>query len=93
MPFFPFTRGRRTGCRPYANSALALRYIAAKNLTFIVVSSMESGGTPYVDDWLKSGIPDSRAHEIYNSGNNDHAVRIYEWSQSHSVLSQSAVRY
>jgi 4-amino-4-deoxy-L-arabinose transferase-like glycosyltransferase len=65
---------------PYADSGLALRYIAAKHPDFVVVSFQMSGSTPYADDWLEHGIADPRAKLEYETpGDVARRVRIYRW--------------
>ena len=65
---------------PYTRSDVALRYIQAKNPSFIVLNSMELRKRPYLSDWLEHGIPDSRAKMVYDSdGPNDTRVVICQW--------------
>jgi hypothetical protein len=63
---------------PYADSSLALRYIESKAPDFIVLES--GNGRPFVDSWMKDGIPDGRGKRIYTGGvGGQDRVMIYEW--------------
>lgn len=70
---------------PYTDSATALRFFHLKNPNYIFLDSSLSGYTPYYDDWLKNGVPDSSATLIYQKELPSHLkVAIYRWVQSPS---------
>jgi hypothetical protein len=73
---------------PYANSQLALQYVALKHPDFVAISYQMSGTTPYATDWLNHGIPDPHAQLVYdsNSPSPGHRIRIYRWIDSRSRI-------
>lgn len=65
---------------PYADSDVALAYIRKKQPEFIVLRGRARGARPYLDAWLKWGIPDESAELIYETGTRpDNQIRIYRW--------------
>jgi len=64
----PYYAGGSWVALPYAESSLALKYIAYKRPQFIVLSRGGSGITPYMDEWIGNGIPDKNAKLIYSTG-------------------------
>jgi 4-amino-4-deoxy-L-arabinose transferase-like glycosyltransferase len=62
---------------PYANSALALRYIDKVSPNYVVLEAVNL--RPYIESWIKSGIPTARARQIYSGGEGEDEVMIYEW--------------
>jgi hypothetical protein len=64
---------------PYADEQTALRYIDRKNITHVVVRSADAGTVPYIEKWIRSGVPHPRAEAIYayDLGPDNH-VKIYE---------------
>jgi len=65
---------------PYADAALALRYVHQKHPDFIVLVGGEPYLAPYLEQWLREGIPDRAAKLIYRAGPASPAVvMIYEW--------------
>jgi 4-amino-4-deoxy-L-arabinose transferase-like glycosyltransferase len=65
---------------PYAEASLAVRYVHRKHPDFIVLIGDESYFAPYLEQWLKEGIPDPAATLIYRSaGASPSEVAIYEW--------------
>ncbi|HXA96414.1 MAG TPA: glycosyltransferase family 39 protein [Candidatus Dormibacteraeota bacterium] len=65
---------------PYADSAIALRYIDRISPNFVVLESVNL--RPYIESWVKSGIPTARARLIYSGGEGEDEVMIYEWQPS-----------
>jgi len=65
---------------PWADSSLALRYIAKRDPDYIVLSGY--GSRPYLVDWLRHGIPDPRAKLVYRSGTTANSeLMIYRWKK------------
>lgn len=65
---------------PYADGSMALRYIRTKHPDFVVLTEESSGVTPYIADWLASGIPDPAARLVYRTGRErGPLVLVYEW--------------
>ncbi len=68
---------------PYADSSLALKYIALKKPDFVVLTALRGLGYPYMENWISHGIPDSRAKLIYESPNGaGEQVFVYSWSST-----------
>jgi hypothetical protein len=66
---------------PYTDSATALRYFHKKNPDYIFLDSSNLGYTPYYDEWLNKGIPDSAATLIYQKELiGQRKVVIYKWA-------------
>lgn len=66
---------------PYADSSLALKYIASKKPDFVVLTALRGLSLPYMENWITHGIPDSRAKLIYESPNGvGEQVFVYSWS-------------
>ncbi len=74
----PFYAGAHLMYLPYADSDLALRYIAKKKPDYIVLVGGSSGALPYPQQWFEKGIPDARAELIYDRAGAEH-VKIYRW--------------
>jgi len=68
---------------PWADSSLALRYIAKKNPNYIVLNGISDlQARPYSEDWLRHGIPDPRAELVYRTGTTPNTeVVIYRWKK------------
>ena len=68
---------------PYANSSQALRYFELNKVDFIVLDCHYSLVLPEVAQWMKYGIPDSRARLIYKTGADaSNGIEIYRWERS-----------
>jgi 4-amino-4-deoxy-L-arabinose transferase-like glycosyltransferase len=69
---------------PYADSATTLRYLDSKNIDYIVLDSMDVRSVPTLGQWFANGVPDSRAHLIYESteGSSTDRIRVYSWDGS-----------
>jgi hypothetical protein len=78
-PQIPYYAGGTFLPLPYADGAVALRYIQAKHPDFIVLTEQSSGVTPYLAQWLAFGIPDRAARLVYRAGPDESAAVIYEW--------------
>jgi hypothetical protein len=76
----PYYAGGDLQYLPYAGSDLALRYIERKDPDFVVLESVKA--RPYLENWLKDGIPSRKARLIYTGGTGDDRVVIYEWRHS-----------
>src|SRR5260370_27798960 len=53
---------------PYADSATALRYLESKNVDYIVLDSLNIRNMPTMGEWFTRGVPDPRAHLVFESG-------------------------
>jgi hypothetical protein len=70
---------------PYADSDLALRYVAKKSPDYIVIIDGATGGLPYTAAWFSQGIPDKRAVLVYDeSAPGGERIKIYRWLASRS---------
>jgi len=68
------------GGLPYADSALAVRYLEKKAPNFIVIWSESLEKRPYLKDWLEHGIPSPHAELLHESKlGADNRVVIYRW--------------
>lgn len=66
---------------PYADSDLAVRYVAKKHPDYIVLLERGASGLPYQNAWYRDGIPDARATLVYDRGSDSgERVKIYRWS-------------
>jgi len=78
---------------PYADSSLALRYIASKRPDFVVATYLSQGEAPYADEWLSTGIPDPRAQLRFEASDaSGNRVRVYEWTNMAAESPDVAVR-
>lgn len=65
---------------PYADSNLALLYIAKRRPDYIVLKSEDLESLPYTAMWFQQGIPDQRAVLVYDRGTAvSERVKIYRW--------------
>ena len=65
---------------PFAQSLTSLRYIEAKSPDFIVLKGHQVGSRPYMEEWIRNGIPDGRAELIYEKGDAlEEKIIIYRW--------------
>lgn len=80
----PFYAGGNLIYLPYANSELALRYVAKRKPDFIVLSSRDRANQlPYASQWFDQGIPDRRAQLVYNEGTPaGEQIKIFRWVDS-----------
>lgn len=68
---------------PYATSSVALRYIHVKRPAFVVLSSADAEGAPYVTSWLREGIPDRSLVRVYEATDSKgNTVAIYEVTEA-----------
>ena len=65
---------------PYADSAETLRYLESKQIDYIELDNWSMRNFPTLDDWFTNGIPDPRAHLVFQStqGSKDQ-IKIYRW--------------
>ncbi|HKT46185.1 MAG TPA: glycosyltransferase family 39 protein [Candidatus Acidoferrales bacterium] len=68
---------------PYADSAETLRYLDSKNIDYIELDSLSTPYLPALADWYQHGVPDPRAHLVFQStqGSKD-IIRIYKWDHT-----------
>ena len=65
---------------PYGDPEATMRYVAAKNVDFIVLESAYPRLLPTIGKWIADGIPDARARLIYDRTNaSGDRVVIYRW--------------
>lgn len=65
---------------PYGDPEATTRYLAAKNVDFVVLESGYAQELPAVGEWVAHGIRDARAQLIYDRTNsNGDRVIIYRW--------------
>jgi hypothetical protein len=65
---------------PYGDPDTTLRYIAQKQVDFIVLESAESSVLPTIGEWMAHGIPDSHAQVVYDRTTSPGVrVVIYRW--------------
>lgn len=63
---------------PYCSSKLAIRFLDAKQVDYIVLRK-GSGWMRYYEDWLTQGIPDRRAELLHISPEADAEFVVYRW--------------
>ncbi len=63
---------------PYSNAELALRFLDAAQVDYVVLRSEETF-TQYYADWLTRGIPDPRAERLHVSPSIDGKLVVYRW--------------
>jgi len=64
---------------PYCSAELALRYLDAARVDYVVLHR-EAKYTKYYEEWLTRGIPDPRAQLVYeSSGANPGEYLVYRW--------------
>ena len=68
---------------PYGDPATTLRYIAKRNIDFIVLESAEAQVLPTIGEWIAHGIPDPRAQLVYDKASSAGVrVVIYQWRRT-----------
>lgn len=68
---------------PYADPDSTMRYVAAKNVDFIVLESAYPRLLPAIGEWIAHGIPNARARLVYDRTNaSGDRVIIYRWQKS-----------
>jgi hypothetical protein len=73
---------------PYCSGELALRFLDAAKVDYVVLRRHEKF-TQYYDDWLNNGIPDSRAQVVYVSSDaNAGDIVVYRWHRVENGLLQ-----
>lgn len=71
---------------PYCSGDLALRFLDAAKVDYVVLRRGEKF-SQYYDDWLTRGIPDPRAQLVYTSkGANPGEIVIYRWHRPDNDL-------
>jgi 4-amino-4-deoxy-L-arabinose transferase-like glycosyltransferase len=76
----PFYAGSDLILLPYADSALALSYIAKRNPNYIVLIGGSPGGLPYTTKWFSDGIPSPNASLVYDEAKpGSERIKIYRW--------------
>jgi 4-amino-4-deoxy-L-arabinose transferase-like glycosyltransferase len=82
----PFYSGADLIFLPYADSDLALRYVASRNPDYIVLIGGSPGGLPYTGRWFADGIPSPNAKLVYDQAKpGNERIKIYRWSPSAAV--------
>jgi 4-amino-4-deoxy-L-arabinose transferase-like glycosyltransferase len=67
---------------PYCRTDLALRFLDATKIDYVVLHRGERF-TRYYEDWLTKGIKDPRAELVYvSSGANAGEFKVYRWHQA-----------
>jgi hypothetical protein len=63
---------------PYSSSTTAMKYILRKKPDFVVLRGTLREDRPYLEEWLKFGVSDSRFGLVYDAGNTlDDKIKIY----------------
>jgi hypothetical protein len=63
---------------PYCTGELALRYLDALKVDYIVLRRGEAF-TKYYGEWMTQGVPDSRAEPVHLSSDADAKFLVYRW--------------
>jgi 4-amino-4-deoxy-L-arabinose transferase-like glycosyltransferase len=80
LDVFPFHARATFVPLPYADSSTALRYLEKRQVRFIVLRDADKTSTPYLESWLKQGVPADGAKLIYNESSPALGrILIYEW--------------
>jgi len=66
---------------PYCSAELALRFLDAAQVDYIVLRRGQTF-TQYYKDWLEHGIPDSRAELLHVSPDADAQFVVYRWHRA-----------
>src|SRR5262249_2950792 len=66
---------------PYCNGDLALRFLDAAQVDYVVLRRREKF-TQYYEAWLARGIPDRRAEFLHVSPDADTEFVVYRWYRS-----------
>lgn len=81
---------------PYADSATVLRYMESQNVDYIVLDSLNVRTMPTIGEWFNKGVPDPRAHLVFESGQGTRdQIKIYRWdgsSAARTLASSQAVK-
>jgi len=79
----PYYAGADLIFLPYADSELALRYVAKRNPDYIVLIGGSPGGLPYTGRWFSDGVPSPSARLVYDEARpgSEH-IKIYRWIPS-----------
>jgi hypothetical protein len=65
---------------PYGDPEATMRYVAAKNVDFVVLESEYPRELPTIGEWIAHGIPDAHARLVYDRTNaSGDRVVIYRW--------------
>jgi 4-amino-4-deoxy-L-arabinose transferase-like glycosyltransferase len=81
---------------PYANSAETMKYLESKQIDYIELDSLSMRNFPTLSDWYANGVPDPRAHLVFQStqGSKDQ-IKIYRWDAGGApgeIVSSQAVK-
>ena len=76
---------------PYADPATTLRYLESRNIDYVVLDSEGARYLPTMGQWFQGGIPDARAHLVYEStqGTED-KIKIYRWDSTATAANHMA---
>jgi hypothetical protein len=65
---------------PYADSTETLRYLESKDIDYIELDSLSIRNFPTLAEWFAKGVPDPRAHLVFESGQGTKdQIKIYRW--------------
>ena len=60
-------------------------------MDFVVLESQYAKAIPTIGQWVAHGIPDKRAHLIYDDGNaSGNRVLIYSWQQQYPNITRTS---
>jgi 4-amino-4-deoxy-L-arabinose transferase-like glycosyltransferase len=63
---------------PWTDSVTALRYISARNVSYLVVRQSDSTRRPYLADWFQH-VPDARFELVHTFAADNGESRLYRW--------------
>jgi 4-amino-4-deoxy-L-arabinose transferase-like glycosyltransferase len=63
---------------PYCDGDLALRFLDAAKVDYVILSQGEKY-TEYYQDWVTNGIPDPRAERVYATSTPDGKITVFRW--------------
>jgi 4-amino-4-deoxy-L-arabinose transferase-like glycosyltransferase len=74
---------------PYCDGDLALRFLDAAEVDYVVLRQGEKY-TQYYQDWLTNGIPDRRAERVYVASGSDGEITVLRWHRDGSLSPEEA---
>jgi 4-amino-4-deoxy-L-arabinose transferase-like glycosyltransferase len=77
-PLVPYYAGGVLVPYPWTDSTTALRYIAARNVEYLVVRQSDSTRRPYLADWFQHE-PDARFELVHSFTAENGVSRLYRW--------------
>jgi 4-amino-4-deoxy-L-arabinose transferase-like glycosyltransferase len=77
-PAIGFYAGASDWPLPYCDSETAVRYIEKTKPDVVVLQASNAGTFPYVEEWMRTGLPDSKAKLVFTGAALDgDSVQIY----------------